>query len=128
MLCRLFKQVILEPELYEKALYVPDCSSAFMQHKYGLLLKRIVLPSPLSWPCDSPSFMQPPDLVNRSESSCWKKPMLHAGVHRREIVGIRVTFKWTFSCALVKQGVCECILVNNVLTHKTFPNRRTGIN
>lgn len=93
MLCRLFKQVILEARLYEKALCVPDCSSVFMQHQYGLLLKMIVLPSPVSRPCDSPSFMQPLDLLNRSESSCWgkKKPVLLAGLRRREIVAIRVT-------------------------------------
>lgn len=72
----------VEPELYEGAFCVPDCSSAFMQHKYGLLWKGIVLPSPLSWPCDSPSFMQPPDLWIDPWSS-WKKTTLCAGVLRR---------------------------------------------
>ena len=91
MLCRLFKQAILEPELYGKALRVPDCLSACRQRKHRSLRKRIVLPSPLSWPCDSPSFMQPPDLVNRSESSCWKKPAQPAGAHRRETARIKVT-------------------------------------
>lgn len=92
-----------------------------MQHKYGSLLKRIVLPSPLSSPCDSPSFVQPPDLGTRAELSCWKKP--HAACFCPQKGGDRFKgdkCKWTFSCALVGQGVYEGISVKNVLTHKSL--------
>lgn len=118
----------MEPELYERAFRVPDCSSAFMQHKYGSLWKRIGLPSPLSRPCDSPSFMQPPDLVNRSLELLEKTRVLCRSP-QEEIVGIRVTnLGRSFSYALVEQGVCEGISVKNVLTRKTLANWGTGIN
>lgn len=127
MLCRLFKAALWNPS-FERAFCVPDCSWAFMQHKYGLLWKRIVLPSPLSQPCDSPSFMQPPDLLNRSlellektHGQCWSP--------QEQIVGERLAnLSRIFSCALKEQGVCEGISVKNVLTHKTLANWGTGIN
>lgn len=116
----------LEPELCERAFCVPDCSSAFMQHKYGLLWKRIVLPSPLSQPCDSPSFMQPPDLLNRSLELLENNHVLCRSP-QEEIAAVRLT-NWSFSYALRGQGVCEGISVKNALTHKMLAIWGTGIN
>lgn len=87
-----------------------------------------MLPSPLCQPCDSPSFMQPPDLLNRSlelleknHVQCWSP--------QEQIVGGRLAnLSRSFSYALIEQGVSEGILVENVLTHKTLDNWGTGIN
>lgn len=81
-----------------------------------------------AWPCDSPSFMQPPDLLNRSlellektRGLCWSP--------QEEIVAVRLAnLSRKLSCALVEQGVCEGISVKNVLTCETLPNWGTGIN
>lgn len=118
----------MEPELHEGAFCVPDCSSAFMQHKYGSLWKRIVLPSPLSRPCDSPSFMQPPDLVNRSLELLEKTHLLCWSL-QEAIVGIRLAnLGRSLSFALIEPGVCEGVSVRNVLPRKTLANCGTGIN